>query len=305
MHDLVVVGRGALGARRGGLRAPRRGSTCWCSRPAPPAARRARARASRTTWASPRASPARTWRAARFVQAEKFGANLAVARAAVRPGLRRPAATASRAPTAAAVQGNAVVVATGASVPQADRARARAFEGTGVYYGATHVEAQLCGGEEVVVVGGGNSAGQAAVFLSGIARHVHVLVRGDGLADSMSRYLSAASRRARPSRSGPTREIEALEGDGRLERVAWRTARAARPRGARHPPRLLDDGRRPEHALARRLRGARRAALRQDRRGPRGRGAGGRALAPEAPALSVRDEPAGRVRGGRRARRAA
>ena len=65
----------------------------------------------------------------------------------------------------------------------------RAFEGAGVYYGATFVEAQLCGGEEVVVVGGGNSAGQAAVFLAQTARHVHMLVRSAGLADTMSRYL--------------------------------------------------------------------------------------------------------------------
>jgi len=63
------------------------------------------------------------------------------------------------------------------------------FEGAGVYYGATHLEAQLCGGEEVVVVGGGNSAGQAAVFLAQTARRVYVLVRSAGLAQSMSRYL--------------------------------------------------------------------------------------------------------------------
>ena len=140
-----------------------------------------------------------------FLQAEKFGANLAVARVAA--GLacadRRLRVTCADGGT---VQGNAVVVATGAAyrkltVPELDR-----YEGNGVYYGATRVEAQLCDGEEIVVVGGGNSAGQAAVFLSGIARHVHLLVRGAGLADSMSRYLDP-SHRGEPgrSRSGPTR----------------------------------------------------------------------------------------------------
>ena len=64
-----------------------------------------------------------------------------------------------------------------------------AFEGAGVYYGATFIESQLCGAADVVVVGGGNSAGQAAVFLSETARHVHMLVRAPHLADSMSRYL--------------------------------------------------------------------------------------------------------------------
>src|SRR6266566_3806340 len=112
-----------------------------------------------------------------FLQAEKFGANLAVARVAASLAcadqrLRIVCADGGT------VQGHAVVVATGAAyrklaVPDLSR-----FEGAGVYYGATRVEAQLCGGEEIVVVGGGNSAGQAAVFLSGVARHVHLLVRG-------------------------------------------------------------------------------------------------------------------------------
>ena len=63
------------------------------------------------------------------------------------------------------------------------------FEGAGVYYGATFVEAQLCGGDEVIVIGGGNSAGQAAVFLAQTAKRVHILVRSSGLAATMSRYL--------------------------------------------------------------------------------------------------------------------
>jgi thioredoxin reductase (NADPH) len=161
-----------------------------------------------------------------LLQAEKFGAHLAVARVAV--GLacadRRLRVTCA---DGGAVQGNAVVVATGASyrkltVPELER-----FEGIGVYYGATRVEAQLCDGEEVVVVGGGNSAGQAAVFLSGIARHVHLLVRGAALADSMSRYLIRRIEES-PAITLRTRtEIEALEGDGRLQRVRWRSADAA------------------------------------------------------------------------------
>ena len=101
------------------------------------------------------------------------------------------------------------------------------FEGNGVYYGATHVEAQLCDGEEIAVVGGGNSAGQAAVFLSGIARHVHLLVRGAGLVDSMSRYLIRRIEESPAITLRPYTQIEALEGDGRLQRVWWRSADAA------------------------------------------------------------------------------
>ena len=100
------------------------------------------------------------------------------------------------------------------------------FEGVGVYYGATRVEAQLCGGEEIAVVGGGNSAGQAAVFLSGIARHVHLLVRGAGLAESMSRYLIRRIEGSPAITLRPHTQIEALEGDGSLQRVWWRSAEA-------------------------------------------------------------------------------
>ena len=161
-----------------------------------------------------------------FLQAEKFGANLAVARVAV--GLacadRRLRIVCADGGT---VLGHAVVVATGAAyrklaVPDLGR-----FEGVGVYYGATRVEAQFCGGEEIAVVGGGNSAGQAAVFLSGIARHVHLLVRGAGLADSMSRYLIRRIEESPAITFRPHTQIESLEGDGRLERVWWRSVDAA------------------------------------------------------------------------------
>ena len=73
-----------------------------------------------------------------------------------------------------------VVVATGARYRKPDLGNLENFEGRGVYYSATHMEAALCSDEEVIVVGGGNSAGQAAVFLSGFARHVHVVIRSDG-----------------------------------------------------------------------------------------------------------------------------
>jgi thioredoxin reductase (NADPH) len=91
-----------------------------------------------------------------------------------------------------------------------------------VYYGATFVEAKLCEGDEVVVVGGGNSAGQAAIFLAQTTMHVHMLVRADGLASSMSRYLIQRIEQ-HPKITLHTRtEIVALEGAGPLEQVRWR-----------------------------------------------------------------------------------
>src|SRR5207253_6560496 len=89
----------------------------------------------------------------------------------------------------ARIPARTIVISTGAEYRRPPCKNLSRFEGAGVYYGATFMEAQLCGGEEVIVVGGGNSAGQAAVFLSQTAKRVCMLVRSKGLAESMSRYL--------------------------------------------------------------------------------------------------------------------
>jgi thioredoxin reductase (NADPH) len=96
------------------------------------------------------------------------------------------------------------------------------FDGAGVYYRATSVEAQLCGGEDVIVVGGGNSAGQAAVFLAETTKRVHMLVRSAGLAESMSRYLIRRIEDTVTIVLRPYTEIVALEGGDHLESVRWR-----------------------------------------------------------------------------------
>ncbi len=87
------------------------------------------------------------------------------------------------------IRGRSVVIATGAKYQRLDVPGSDRFEGCGLYYGATAMEAELCGGSDVVVVGGGNSAGQGAVHLAKNAKNVHILVRRDGLGDTMSRYL--------------------------------------------------------------------------------------------------------------------
>ncbi len=158
-----------------------------------------------------------------FLQAEKFGANLAVARVAVGLACAEQQLRVTCA-DGGTVQGHAVVVATGAAYRKLTVPELGRFEGNGVYYGATKVEADLCSGAEIAVVGGGNSAGQAAVFLSGRAKHVHLLVRGAGLVDSMSRYLIRRIDESPDITLRPYTQIEALEGAGRLERVWWRSA---------------------------------------------------------------------------------
>ena len=156
-----------------------------------------------------------------YTQAQKFGAQMSVAHVATRLACEGTPYSVLI-DNGASVPARAVIIATGAEYRRLALENLSQFEGTGVYYGATFVEAQLCRQEEVIVVGGGNSAGQAAVFLAQTAKHVHMLVRSKGLAETMSRYLirRIEDNPAISLRTGT--EIEALEGGDRLERVRWR-----------------------------------------------------------------------------------
>lgn len=157
-----------------------------------------------------------------YAQAQKFGADVAITRTAAGFTCDGQSGYEVRLADDSVVRARAVVIATGVryrklSVPDIER-----FEGVGIYYGATHIEATLCGDQEVVVVGGGNSAGQAAVYLASTSRHVHVLVRGKGLADSMSRYLIQRIEETPNITLHIKTEIVGLEGTESLERVRWR-----------------------------------------------------------------------------------
>ncbi len=156
-----------------------------------------------------------------LMQTEKFGAEVAIARGAV--GLDC-ASKPYKVYLAAgeAVRTRTVVIASGARYRKPALPELSRFEGAGVMYSATHVEAQLCKGEEIAIVGGGNSAGQAAVFLSQSSAGVNVLVRGPGLAESMSRYLIQRIEDSSNVVLRARTQIDALEGTGRLERVRWR-----------------------------------------------------------------------------------
>ncbi|HEY1905839.1 MAG TPA: NAD(P)/FAD-dependent oxidoreductase, partial [Myxococcaceae bacterium] len=120
------------------------------------------------------------------------------------------------------IRTRAVAAASGAVYRKLDLRGRERFDNAGVYYGATFVEAQVCRGEEVAVVGGGNSAGQAAVYLSGIARHVQMLVRGSGLSESMSHYLILRIEESPRITVRTCTEVVALIGDRTLERIRWR-----------------------------------------------------------------------------------
>ena len=154
-----------------------------------------------------------------YVQAQKFGTDILIAKATrlicdskpyvveLESGARIPART--------------IVIATGAEYRRPPCKNLSRFEGAGVYYGATFVEAQLCGGEEVIVVGGGNSAGQAAVFLAETTKRVHMLVRSAGLAESMSRYLIRRIEETVTIALRPYTEIVGVEGGDHLEFIRW------------------------------------------------------------------------------------
>jgi thioredoxin reductase (NADPH) len=155
-----------------------------------------------------------------YAQAHKFGADLMVTRTAVRLACGGK-------PYAIEIDGGvriaarAVVIATGVAYRKLALENLARFEGAGVYYSATFTESQLCSGEAVVVVGGGNSAGQAAVFLAQSAQRVHMLVRSAGLAGTMSRYLVRRIEQTPAITLCCQTEIVGLEGHTHLERVRW------------------------------------------------------------------------------------
>jgi thioredoxin reductase (NADPH) len=156
-----------------------------------------------------------------IVQAQKFGANIAIARAATQIDFSSQPYHVKLS-DGGVVHARSIIVATGATYRKVPLPNLEQYEGNGIYYGATHVEAQLCKGQEVAIVGGGNSAGQAAIFLSGSAKHVHLLVRGAGLSETMSRYLIRRIEDSPDITLHAHTQIEALGGDGQLESLRWR-----------------------------------------------------------------------------------
>jgi thioredoxin reductase (NADPH) len=157
-----------------------------------------------------------------YMQAQKFGAQIAIAQGAVRLTCdRKPYAVDTG--SGERIPARAVVIATGAEYRRPQLENLRQFENAGIYYGATSIEARLCGGEDVIVIGGGNSAGQAAVFLAQTARRVHMVIRSAGLAATMSRYLVRRIEENPAIELHTRTEIVALEGNGELARVRCRS----------------------------------------------------------------------------------
>ena len=158
-----------------------------------------------------------------LIQAQKFGAEIRTAYSVMRLNCsQRPYAVEFA--TGQATRARAIIIATGAEYRQLALDNASRFLGTGIYYAATSTEARRCGAGEAIVVGGGNSAGQAAIFLAGTCRRVHLLVRSKGLSATMSQYLIRRIEDTSNIELRAQTEITALEGEDQLARVTWRTA---------------------------------------------------------------------------------
>lgn len=161
-----------------------------------------------------------------FTQAQKFGAEIMIPMSVKSLDCSRRAGTFALALDCGdTLRSRAVVVASGARYRRPEIANLDTFEGRGVWYWASPVEARLCAGEEVALVGAGNSAGQAAVFLSGHAKKVLMIIRGGGLGASMSRYLIERIEATPNIELMFNTEITALEGDeaSLLRRIRWKS----------------------------------------------------------------------------------
>ena len=161
-------------------------------------------------------------------QAQKFGATLTIPRVATKLEVgfdgddgREEHGYTLHLDAGPPVKCRTVVVASGARWRKLDLKNEQRYEGSGLHYAATAIEAGLCDGKEVAVVGGGNSAGQAAVFMSRHAKCVHVLVRGPALASSMSDYLVRRIEASDRIKLHPCTEVTAVDGDEWLRRVTW------------------------------------------------------------------------------------
>jgi len=160
-----------------------------------------------------------------FTQAQKFGADIMIPMSVKALDCTRTDGEFALALDGGeTVRARSVVVASGARYRRPEIENLNRFEGRGVWYWASPIEARLCADQEIVLVGGGNSAGQAAVFLSGHARRVHMVIRGGGLGASMSRYLIERIEATPNIELVFNTEMVGLDGtDVSLERVRWRS----------------------------------------------------------------------------------
>jgi thioredoxin reductase (NADPH) len=168
-----------------------------------------------------------------LAQAQKFGADVVVATSVTKLDCQGKYYGVELA-DGQVLKARSVVIASGAQYRSPGLANLNDYVGMGLYYAATHLEAQFCKDEEIIVIGGGNSAGQAAVFLAGSCRKVHVLIRSDGLAASMSRYLIRRIEETPNIELRTRTQLVELQGAGHLEQIVWECRKERETRDIRH-----------------------------------------------------------------------
>src|SRR5580692_9143577 len=161
------------------------------------------------------------------LQALKFGVHFAISREVIGveqiDGIHRLTLQGG-----ISIWARAIVVASGAQYRKLSVGNYQKYENRGLYYAATAMESVLCRDQEVVVVGGGNSAGQASLFMSGFARHVHHIVRRSSFSETMSQYLISRIENSAHITLHTESEIVALDGEPFLKKVTWENAKSGR-----------------------------------------------------------------------------
>ena len=219
VRDLIIVGAGPAGLAAG-VYAASEGLNALLIESASPGGQAGSSSKIENYLGFPTGISGQELAARAIAQVEKFGAKMMVARSVARLDCdKRPYEI--HLDNGNKLAARAIVVATGAQYNKPHLPNLEKFEGQGIYYGATFMESQLCGQEEVVVVGGGNSAGQAAVFLAETAGKVYMLVRSSELSSTMSRYLIQRIEANPAIELHFKTEIVDLDGGAHLEQVAW------------------------------------------------------------------------------------
>ncbi len=219
VHDVIIVGAGPAGLGAA-VYAASEGLDCLLIETEAPGGQAASSSKIENYLGFPTGISGQELAARALHQAQKFGAKMLVAHSIVQLDCsRRPYRLVVD--DGSALSSRTIIIATGAQYNKPACANVARFQGQGIYYGATYMEAQLCNGEEVIVIGGGNSAGQATVFLSQTSSKVYMLVRSANLAATMSRYLIQRITDNPKIEVHYNTEITSVEGDSHLESVRW------------------------------------------------------------------------------------
>jgi len=219
VHDVIIVGAGPAGLGAA-VYAASEGLDCLLIETEAPGGQAAASSKIENYLGFPTGVSGQELAARALHQAQKFGAKMLVAHSIVQLDCaRRPYKLVMD--DGNVLSARTIIIATGAQYKKPACANLAKFQGQGVYYGATYMEAQLCTGEDVIVVGGGNSAGQAAVFLSQNASKVYMLVRSANLTATMSRYLIQRITDNPAIELNYNTEITGVEGGSHLESVRW------------------------------------------------------------------------------------